>query len=108
MQTGRLQIRTFTVNCLNTAYVRAEVAPYGEDALVLDPDLKHTAEFTGRLLGWSGFTLDEPLYRSDPFQFSVAANSETAVIDLVNDTPFASTFVSAEWEGLYFNRSLGG
>ena len=32
--------------------------------------------------------------------------SKEARIELINDSPFASTYTSAEWEGLYFSRAL--
>jgi hypothetical protein len=106
LTTGRLQLHTFTANLSDTAYLRAEVYPYGTAAQALEPGLIHTTEFIPRLIGDPTATLGERAYSSDAFNFSVAGNAATTVIDLVNDTPFDSTITSAEWEGLFFTRAL--
>jgi hypothetical protein len=45
-------------------------------------------------------------YYTGSQSFSVEADASKALITLINDTPFSSYFVSAEWEGLYYSRAL--
>lgn len=106
LTSGRLVIHNVTVNLANTVYLRAEVYPYGAAAAELEPGLKFTTDMHGRILGTPGAALNVPIYYSGPAQFSVAGSADIARIDLVNDSPFASTIVSAEWEGLFFSRAL--
>jgi hypothetical protein len=106
LTTGRLQLHNFTVNATDAAYLKAVVYPYGRAADELNPGMKHEATFSGRVLGTPGAVLGQPIYHSGAFTFSVAGNSEAAVVELVNDSPFGSTLTSAQWEGLYWSRAL--
>jgi hypothetical protein len=106
LTTGRLQLHTFTVRMDKTAYTRAQVYPYGTAPAGLDAGLVFTEEFTGKLLGSAENLVGQRVYQTTSFTFSVAGNSKEAVVQLINDTPFASTWTSAEWEGMYFSRAL--
>jgi hypothetical protein len=103
---GRLQLHSFTVNLVDTAYLRAEVYPYGAAAAALEPGLKSVMEFSPRTLWSPSAAIGERHYLSAPFTFSVAGRSTDARIELINDTPFDSTITSAQWEGLFFSRAL--
>jgi hypothetical protein len=103
--TGRLQLRTFTVNYTDAAYFKTEVAPYG-----IDPQVEAVAppkidESTGRTLGDSYLTLGSPVFVDGKFTIYVYGHSKEAKVALVNDSHLNSTFQSAEWEGMYFNRA---
>lgn len=111
LNTGRLQLHTFTVNLTDTAYTRAEVYPYGKEILSLDPDMKSASVFsedifTAQSVGSVEAIIGDRSYLTGPFTFSVAGHSKQARIELVNDSPFRSTWTSAEWEGLFFSRAL--
>lgn len=106
LSTGRLQIHNFTVVYTDSAYFRAEVSPYGRDAVLADSSPKFTMDFTGRIIGSSSLVVGQPAYHTGSFTFAVAGNAENSIIALSNDSPYGSTFVSAEFEGLYFNRAL--
>lgn len=106
LTSGRFQIHTFTVVYSDTAYFRAEVSPYGKDAVLSGATGVHTTDFTGRLLGTSALVIGEVAYHSGSYTFGVASDAKEVVIGLSNDSPYGSTFVSAEFEGLYFNRAL--
>jgi hypothetical protein len=106
LTTGRLQLHTFTVNLVDTGYLRAEVYPYGADAAALQPDLKAVTEFSPRALWSSGAVLAQRGYASGPFTFSVAGRNSDVRMELINDSPFDSTITSAQFEGLYFSRAL--
>jgi hypothetical protein len=106
LTTGRLQLHTFTLNTIDTAYLRSEVFPYGREAAVINPGLMHSQEFIGRRLGTIGATLGQHAYVGGPFTFSVAAQSSQVSIEAVNDSPYGSTITSGEWEGLFFSRAM--
>ena len=106
LTSGRLQLHTFTIRLSDTAYTRAVVYPYGLAAATQDPGLAHVTEFTGRTLGFAENVIGQRAYQTTPFTFSVAGNSKEARIELINDSPFSSTYTSAEWEGLFFSRAM--
>jgi hypothetical protein len=105
--TGRLQLRTFTVSYYQTAFFRTEVQPYG-DALV--PDVEEIvpaklAEFTGKVVGANTLQLNRPAVHTGAYSFQVYGDAALARVSITNDTHCGATFVSAEWEGFYQNRS---
>jgi hypothetical protein len=106
LSSGRLQLHAFTVNLVDTGYLRAEVYPYGADAAALEPGLKATYEFSPQVLWSTSAVLGQRSYASGAFTFSVAGRSTDARIELINDTAFDSTITSAQWEGLFFSRAL--
>lgn len=106
--TGRLQLRTFTVNFSNTAFFRTEVAPYGA---AMAPDVEDIvpallSQFTGKIVGEEELRLNKPVFHTGSYSFQIYGDASQCSITLSNDTHLASTFVSAEWEGYYFNRAL--
>jgi len=103
--TGRTQLRTFTVNYTGTAYFKTEVAPHGFNPTVEEILPAKLAEFTGKSLGSESLKLNVPAYHSGAYRFQVYGQNTTARITISNDTHVGSTFVSAEWEAQYHNRS---
>lgn len=103
---GRLQIHAWTVNLVNTAYIRAEVHPYGPDATALNPNLKVVTPFSPYLLGSPQAVLGKRPYYTGAWQFSAQGKSSIIRVDLVNDSPFEHTITSAQWEGLFFSRAM--
>jgi hypothetical protein len=108
VSTGRLQLHTWTVVYTDTAYFTAEISPYGADAVINGGETTYTADFTGRITGSSSLLLGQQVYHSGSFTFTVAGDAAQSVVALSNETPYGSTWVSAEWEGLFFSRALGG
>lgn len=107
LTTGRLQLRTFTVYFVGTAFFRTEVSPYGA---AMSPTVEEIvpaklADFTGKVIGSSDLKLNRPSFHTGSYSFQVYGDAAQATITLTNDTHVASTFVSAEWEGFYFNRA---
>jgi hypothetical protein len=105
--TGRLQLRTFTINFANTAFFRTEVAPYGT---AMDPEVEEIvpallSQFTGKIVGAESLKLNAPAFFTGDYSFQVYGDAEQCSITLSNDTHLGATFVSAEWEGFYFNRA---
>jgi hypothetical protein len=103
---GRLQIHAWTVNLINTAYVRAEVHPYGAAATALNPGLMVTTEFSPTALWSPQAVLGQRSYYTGAWQFSAQGKSTDIRVDLVNDSPFEHTIASAQWEGLFFSRAM--
>ena len=103
--TGRTQLRTFTVSYRNTGFFKTSVAPYGVDPAVEAVIPAKLAQFTGKVLGQADLILNSPAFHTGDYSFSVLGQSDVATIELVNDTHVASTFVSAEYETFYWNRS---
>lgn len=107
LTTGRLQLRTFTVYFVGTAFFRTEVSPYGA---AMSPTVEEIvpaklADFTGKVIGSADLKLNRPTFHTGSYSFQVYGDASQATITLTNDTHVAATFVSAEWEGFYFNRA---
>lgn len=103
--TGRQVMRSFTVNYADTAYFKTLVAPYGADDAVDEIVPSKLADMTGRTIGAGYFKLNTPSYGTGAYRFMVSGQNHLARIRIENDTPFTSTFVSAEWEATYNNRA---
>lgn len=99
---GRLQLRTMRVTYQDTPYFQAIVQPYGPDANIDAASKTKSYQITGQRVG--EMVLGQIAYGSGSQSFTVGADSRKAIIALFNDTPFASNFVSAEWEGTYYSR----
>lgn len=104
LTTGRLQLRTMSVTYSATPFFQAVVRPYGPDANIDEASRTKVYQITAQRVGESGSILGKLAYRTGSQQFSVGADAAQVEITLINDTPFASNFVSAEWEGVYANR----
>ncbi len=95
---GRLQLRTLKVSYRNTAAFKANVYPYGLG--VTDP-LRF--DFTGLVVGTGA--LNERPKASGDISIAVSAHAETAVVDIINDTPFGFALQSGEWESFFWSRA---
>lgn len=109
MTSGRLQLRTFRINFTETAFFRTEVQPYGTAIVPNIEDIvpAKLADFTGKVIGAASLTLNSPVYHEGSYAFQIYGDAAQAIIALSNDTHVGSTFVSAEWEGFYNNRTYG-
>lgn len=103
--TGRTTLRTFTLNFVDTAYFKTSVAPYGVNPNVEEILPSKLSQFTGKTLGAASFRLNTPAYATGSHRFQVYGQNTATRIRIVNDTYAASTFVAAEWEANYYNRS---
>lgn len=86
-----VKIRRMMVTYAGTGYFRVEVTPPGRETSIY--------LFTGKTLGVAGVKLGHPALSSGSYRFPVMASSRGVIIELVNDSPFPSSFQSAEWEG---------
>lgn len=102
---GHLKLRTLSVHFTDTAYFKTEVTPYARDPLasVVIPSL--LSSFTGKTIGDAALILGSPVFVSDTYKFPVFSDASTVKIRLLNDSPFASWYQKAEWEGHYTTRA---
>jgi hypothetical protein len=103
--TGRLQLRTWSLYYLDTAYFKVTVAPHGEDPETEEVLPSKIAEFDGKVLGQADLILGEPQFDTGAYRFQVYGDSRYAKVTITNDTPYGITLQQAEWEGFYTNRS---
>jgi len=92
---GRLQMRTLTLNFTNTGYFRVVVTPKGRDAYI--------HEYNGAILGST--LLGKPSIVSETKRFPILANAQGSKIEIINDTYLPSEFHSATLEGYFTSRS---
>jgi len=92
---GRLQLRTFSVTYAGTGYFKALVSVADRD------DAEYV--FNGHLLG--SFALGVPPIQDGTFRFAVGARNLYTTITLINDSPYPSNFLSADWEAFYSARA---
>lgn len=107
VNTGRLQIRGFTVYFVNTAYFRTVVDPYGDGSQTENAGVvpARLSDFTGKSLGSSTLLIGKPQFASGAYTFQVYAPATSAKVSIVNDSHVGSTFQKAEVELFYFNRA---
>lgn len=104
---GRLQLRTMTVAYTETPYFTVEVMPYGPKANISLESKLNIYQITGQRAGDTGLVTGAMSYSTNSSMFTVSADAAQVSITLANDTPFASYWTSAEWEGVFFSRARG-
>jgi len=107
--TGRLQMRTFTVNYRSTGFFSTEVYPYGTDFSSDEEDVVTAAldAFTGRTLGEASLITGEAAFHTGVYQFYIDGNSRDIVVKLHNNSHLPSQITSVEWEGFWTKRAKG-
>lgn len=94
---GRLQLRRMTLSYSGTGYFRVEVTPKYRDT--------YRYVFSGRVVGSGQNVIGQVAIEQGTFRFPVASKNDQVQIEIVNDSPLPSTFLSAEWEGFFQIRS---
>jgi len=94
---GRLQLRRMTLSYSGTGYFRVEVTPKYRNL--------YRYVFSGRVVGSGQNVIGQVAIEQGTFRFPVASKNDQVQIDIVNDSPLPSTFLSAEWEGFFQIRS---
>jgi len=92
VQQGRLSLRYMTLFFDETSSFKVKVTHQGRTA--------YESTYTPRSLGSTAQT-DKVNIDDGKFRFSCKGNTETTSIRIINDTPFPSAFISAEWEGFH-------
>ena len=94
---GRFQVRHGIVTYDNSSSFKINVTSDGRST--------RTYPFESRLLNTTGFTLGGDLVLKDgTFKFPVKAQGGLVDIQLTNDTPFPSCFLTMEYEATYYSR----
>lgn len=93
---GRLQLSLLRVNFTDSGYFRAEVTPFRRQT--------YTYPFTGRVAGSARNLLGQLTLETGTFTFPIRTRNMDTIIDLVNDSPYPSRFLNAEWEGMFTPR----
>lgn len=93
---GRLQLRYMSVAYADCHSFSVEVTPVYRDT--------QTNTFVARQIG-SGGIIGQINLATGSFRFPVNAKNDEVTVEVVNDSPFPSRFISAEWEGTYHNRA---
>jgi len=91
---GRLQLRQFKLLYQNTGNFTVTTDTQG---------LIHTYGFSGKPLGL--LNLGVVALDSGSFKFPLLSKNDRVSITVSNDTPYPSTFQSAEWTGYYTTKS---
>lgn len=94
---GRLQLRKIAFNYANSGYFRIEVTPSGRET--------YSYVFSGKVLGATSATIGRYNISNGRFIAPVVSRNIGTSIVIKNDSPLPSSFLSADWEGLYVKRS---
>lgn len=94
---GRLQIRYLALEYNNTAYFRTHVRNAGRDVVEYD--------FNANTVGSSDWQLGVQSFATGKYRIPVFGKNTDVEIWLTNDSPFPSSFGTAEWQGMYVARS---
>lgn len=105
--TGRLQLRTVTVNFKNSGFFEIEVYPYGTSFAADVEEVVPAAldAYTGRTLGEASLLTGEASFATGVYQSYIDGNSRDVVVTISNPSHLQARFTSAEWEGLFTKRT---
>lgn len=94
---GRLQIRKIAFNYADAGFFEVKVTPEGRTT--------NTYIFSGKKLGQESGVIGTYNVSTGNFQVPVVTRNTTVDISIENDSPLPSSFLSADWEGMYVKRS---
>lgn len=94
---GRLQLRYLSLEYHNTAYFRFRVSTPGRDTV--------ETIFEGRKISGPSAVLGTIGFASGTLRIPLMANSNAVTLEIVNDSPYACAFGSAEWQAQYQPKS---
>ena len=105
--TGKLNLRTLTVNFKDSGFFEVSVSPYGTDFTADVEEVVPSAldAFTGRTLGEASLLTGSAAFGTGVYTTYIDGNSRDVVITLQNPSHLQTKFTSAEWEGKYTKRS---
>jgi len=94
---GRLQLKTGLITFNKTLYFRVEVVPEYRNT--------YTYSYTGAKIGTGGSVISSLVLQDGSFRFPIMSKNEGLSIQIVNDSPFPSGLMTADWEGFYVARA---
>lgn len=96
-QSGRLQVRNFSVSYNNTGYFNVKITPKYRGT--------YENPFTGRITGAGANILGVPALDEGVHKSSVMANSKEVTVEIESWSPMPMKLQSAEWEIFWSQRS---
>lgn len=95
---GRLQLRRMSLSYVNSGYFKVSVKP----------DRRNEAEYfmTAKTIGEFGTVLGETTIDSGAFNFQIMSQNTGVSIIIINDSYLPSTFISADWQGIYATKGV--
>ena len=105
--TGRLNLRTLTVNFKDSGFFEIKVYPYGKDFAADVEEVVPAAldAFTGRTLGEASLITGEAAFSTGVYTTFIDGNSRDVVVSIENPSHLQAKFTSAEWEGKFTKRT---
>ena len=105
--TGRLNLRTLTVNFKDSGFFEVKVYPYGTDFAADVEEVVPAAldAFTGRTLGEASLITGEAAFATGVYTTFIDGNSKDVVVSIENPSHLQAKFTSAEWEGKFTKRT---
>ena len=97
IQSGRLQMRTMSVNFENTGFFKINVTPLARTT--------YEYQYTGVTLNQAGSIIGEVILNDGAFRFPLQSKNDQLSIEITSDSFLPCAFQSAEWEGFYNIRS---
>lgn len=94
---GRFQLRTGLITFNRSLYFRVEVTPQFRET--------YKYSYTGPRLGTGGSLISSLTLQNGSFRFPVMSKNEGLSVTIINDSPFPSGLMTADWEGLYVTRT---
>lgn len=94
---GRLQLKNFWVNYVNSGYFKVVVEQYDKET--------YSYEMTARILGSGKNTLGSMPSETGKFKFPVQSLSSNCAISVESSYPTPVTLIGAGWEGNYYRRT---
>ena len=104
---GRIQLRTMSVNYADSGYFRVQIKPQGHDVTVGEVTVRDVAThtFNGRIVGAAANKTDSTPILSGTFRFPVYSISTGVQVEITSSEWMPCSFQGGEWEAQYYTRS---
>ena len=104
---GRIQLRTMSVNYADSGYFRVQIKPQGHDVTVAGVTMRDVAThtFNGRIVGAAANVTDTTPILSGTFRFPVYSISTGVQVEITSSEWMPCSFQGGEWEAQYYTRS---
>ena len=94
---GRFQLKTGLITFNKSLYFRVEVTP--------EYRATYKYPYTGPRIGTGGSLISSLTLQDGSFRFPIMSRNEGLSVTIVNDSPFPSRLMTADWEGFYVTRA---
>jgi hypothetical protein len=94
---GRFQLKTGLITFSKSLYFRIEVTPQYRET--------YKYSYTGPRIGTGGSLISSLTLQDGSFRFPIMSKNEGLNVTIINDSPFPSGLMTADWEGFYVTRA---